>query len=104
MIVKCVDLEKGSKSQKQKWDKDIGDFDIYMKRLRSYIEFKEANPQSGNYPDLFAYETPVTIGKRGKMEIYQHDKHSSSIKILKKYESKENLQILENNYVPVKKA
>ena len=74
-----------------------------MKRLNNYIEFKEANPQSGNNPDLFTYEMPVTIQNRGKIEIYHHDKDSSSIKILKKYESKAKLESLKNNPMVLKK-
>jgi hypothetical protein len=55
-----VNLENASTSQKKLYDKKISDFDRYLTRLKNYIDFKEANPNSGNNPDLFAYVTPLT--------------------------------------------
>lgn len=42
------------------YDRKITGFKRYLTRLDDYIDFKEANPQSGNNPDLFAYTTPLT--------------------------------------------
>jgi len=59
-VCKCLDLENASSSQKKMYDRKITGFKRYLTRLDDYIDFKEANPQSGNNPDLFAYTTPLT--------------------------------------------
>ena len=88
LICKCVDLENASTSQKKLYDKKISDFDRYLTRLKNYIDFKEANPNSGNNPDLFAYVTPLTkiTQPEGKVQVYHPEVYNSSTKILKKFQ------------------
>lgn len=87
LIIDCSAQQIRAKQLNEDFDHELNNFNKYMSKLNTYIDFKQRHPYAGTHPDFEREETPVTVlnAHEGVMHCYLPDQHSKAATILTKF-------------------